>query len=91
MHLGEAKKEYMDKEKVLAHIEALLDSLHRHQCEKARKIASHHVPNVTSEDLLNPDNFPTIISDPHFMYEDGLAAGILSAKIAVRSTLKENF
>ncbi len=79
----------MDKEALMAHIEELLSSLHQHQCEKARKIAHQHLPNLTAEDLLNPDNFPAVVRDPNFMYEDGLAAGILSAKIAVRAALRE--
>lgn len=74
-------KELIDK------LELLLSKLHQSQCEKARKIAHLRRPDLTPEDLLNPDNFKEVINDPNFMYEDGLAAGILSAKIAVRACL----
>ena len=76
-------------EGLLAEFEALLSKLHDQQNAKARSAAHRIRPDLTAEDLLNPDNFADIIADPDFMYEDGMAAGILSAKIAIRAKLKE--
>ena len=76
-------------ENILQELEVALSALHDQQNMKARREAHRIRPDLTSEDLLNPDNFAEIIADPNFMYEDGLAAGILSAKIAVRAKLKD--
>ena len=74
---------------ILNSLELLLAQMHEQQVAKARSIAHRLRPDLTAEDLLNPDNFNEIISDPNFMYEDGIAAGILSSKIAIRAQLKQ--
>lgn len=74
---------------ILCELEKTLSLLHEQQVNKARAMARRIRPDLTPEDLLNPDNFPDVIADPDFMYEDGLAAGILSAKMAVRARLLE--
>jgi hypothetical protein len=63
--------------------------MHQQQVLKAQSVAHLINPTLTVEDILNPENFPAVICDPGFAYEDGLAAGILSAKMAVRSRLIE--
>ena len=73
---------------LLALLEAELTKIHMHQVGKAIAVARERRPELTAEDLLNPDDYPEIIKDPRYTYEDGQAAGVLSAKIAVRSILK---
>ncbi len=73
----------------LEEVERTLAALHEQQAAKAQKVAQRIRPDLTSEDLLNPDNFPEVVGNAEFMYEDGLAAGILAAKIALRARLKE--
>ena len=70
-------------------LESNLDQLHQQQVARARGFAHRIRADLTSEDLLNPDNFPEVIQDPDFMYEDGLAAGILAAKIATLAQIRE--
>ena len=84
-----AVKNEIKIETLLAAIESLLSGMHQQQALRAQKVAQRLRPELTAEDILNPDNFAQIISDPDFMYEDGQAAGILAAKIAVRALLKE--
>lgn len=74
---------------MLREIEIVLDAAHQQQTKRAHAAARRIRPELTSEDMLNPDNFPEIITNPDFMYEDGQAAGILSAKMTVRARLKE--
>jgi len=76
-----------EAEKIIAQLEAVLLELHSYQVARATSVARLKRPELTSEDLLNPDDYLEIISDPHYMHEDGQAAGILSAKIAVRTEL----
>lgn len=75
--------------RLIVMLEELLSNMHQQQVDKAARQARRIRPDLTAEDLLNPDNFSEVISDPNFMYEDGQAAGILSAKIAVRAALKK--
>lgn len=78
----------MQNEIVLDLIESVLSALHQQQVNKAKKLAQSINPRLTDEDLLNPDNFPEVVNNPDYLYEDGIAAGILSAKIALRVELK---
>lgn len=78
------------KEELLSDLEKILDELHRYQIDKSLIRARQIRPELTGEDILNPDDFPDLISDPLFTYEDGMAAGVLSAKMAVRAWLIKN-
>ncbi len=75
-------------QELLERIEQHLDQQHLQQTERALKFARYIKPNVSLEDLLNPDDFQEIMSDPAFVYEDGVSNGILSAKISVRALLR---
>ena len=57
------------------------------QREKLLKLAREILPDLTPEDLRNPQDFPELIKDPLFNYEDGLLAGYLAVQIALRSRL----
>ncbi len=57
------------------------------QREKLLKLAREILPDLTPEDLRNPQDFPELIKDPLFNYEDGLLAGYLAVQIAMRSRL----
>lgn len=76
-------------EELLERIERHLDQQHVQQTERALKFARYIKPNVSLEDLLNPDDFQEIMNDPAFVYEDGVSNGILSAKISIRALLRE--
>lgn len=76
-------------EELLTLIEETLQPLHEHQNRRAQLTAQRLRPDLTEEDLLNPDNFAAVVTDPDFMFEHGQAAGILSAKLALRARLRE--
>jgi hypothetical protein len=57
------------------------------QREKLLKLAREILPDATPEDLRNPQDFPDLVKDPLFNYEDGLLAGYLAVQIAMRSRL----
>ena len=57
------------------------------QRKKLLKLSREILPNLTPEDLRNPQDFPELIKDPLFNYEDGLLAGYLAVQIAMRSRL----
>lgn len=73
---------------IMNRLEELLSKMQSDQVARTIAIAGKLVPGLTHEDILNPDNFPQLMNDKSFIYEDGLAAGILAAKIAVRAELR---
>lgn len=79
------------EENLLLLIEDELSALHHHYLQRAKAVAHELNPRLTDEDLLNPDNFPDIMRDPRYTYADGLAAGILSAKMAIKAALYRQY
>ena len=67
--------------------ETKLQEMIEFQREKLLKLAREFLPDLTPEDLRNPQDFPELIKDPFFNYEDGLLAGDLAVQIAMRSRL----
>jgi hypothetical protein len=72
---------------VEAFAETRLQKMIEFQREKLLKLAREILPDLTPEDLRNPQDFPELIKDPLFNYEDGLLAGYLAVQIAMRSRL----
>lgn len=72
---------------VEAFAETRLQEMIEFQREKLLKLAREILPDVTPEDLRNPQDFPELIKDPLFNYEDGILAGYLAVQIAMRSRL----
>lgn len=63
----------------------LLDELAQYQFNKMFKYAKNIYPQMTFDDLWQPNDFPLLESDPYFRYEEGVHAGILQAKAALLS------
>jgi hypothetical protein len=63
-------------------LEEMIDAQRKRLSELARRIA----PELTSEDLLQPHDHPRIASDPEFNYEDGILAGYLAIRAALRAS-----
>ncbi|MAA69122.1 MAG: hypothetical protein CL915_10275 [Deltaproteobacteria bacterium] len=72
---------------VEAFAETRLQEMIEFQRQKLLKIAREILPGLTPEDLRNPQDFPNLIKDPLFNYEDGLLAGYLAVQISMRSRL----
>lgn len=65
--------------------EKLLEELINSQKKELLKCGRHFVPTLTPEDLLQPNDYPVLEQNPHFRYEEGVLAGLLSAQIAIKS------
>ncbi len=72
----------------LAALDRLLIGMIEQQEQKVLAMARQAVPDLTPEDLRNPQDFPALVRDPAFNYEDGLLAGLRSAHMAVRAELR---
>ena len=69
-------------------LEKLFDQMISQQRKKVLKLAREAVPHISSEDVLNPHDYPELKAHPTFEYEDGLLAGLLSAQMAFRAEVK---
>ena len=66
----------------------ILDKMIEQQRAKLLSIARESDPDLTFEDLLSPHDIPSLCNDIRFSYEDGILAGLLSARAALLAELK---
>ena len=52
---------------------------------KLLALARKTVPYITSEDLLQPQDFPELEADPEVRFEEGVLIGLQSALAALRA------
>ena len=64
--------------------EQLIQELIQHQQSKVLKVAREIVPDLTPEDIRNPQDFPELVADTMFNYEDGILTGYLTFQTAFR-------
>ena len=68
-------------------IETLLDELVEQQRQKLLKCGRHFIPTLTSEDVLQPNDYPELETNPHFRYEEGALEGIQTVRAAFLAKL----
>jgi|GEM_PF-312776 len=68
-------------------IETLMNELVEQQQAKVLQVARSRLPHLTGDDILNPHDFPLLMTDPFFNYEEGLAAGLMAAQVAIRARI----
>ncbi len=68
-------------------IAQLLQEMVKHQQAKVLKVARELVPDATPEDVRNPQDFPELLTDTLFNYEDGSLTGSLTLQTALRNQL----
>lgn len=70
-------------------LEALFNELIEQQEKNLLKHASAIIPNVTTDDILQPNDYPELENNPFFRYEEGQLKGLHAAKMAVMAWEKE--
>lgn len=70
-------------------IEALIHEIVGQQKKNMLACAKKVVPHVTSDDLLQPNDFIDLENDPLFRYEEGVLAGIQTVEMALRAAKKQ--
>jgi hypothetical protein len=50
-----------------------------------RACGSRLVPHLSFDDLLQPNDFPILETNPEFRYEEGILAGMLSIESAFQA------
>ncbi|OJU82258.1 MAG: hypothetical protein BGO10_05270 [Chlamydia sp. 32-24] len=66
-------------------LEKIFESLITYQEEIVYNCALNIIPTITREDLLQPNDYPSLENNPYFRYEEGVLAGLLSARTAFRA------
>ncbi len=62
--------------------EDFFDELIDMQYKKVEELAFRIIPNLTTDDLLQPCDFPELENNPHFRYEEGVLEGLRTARMA---------
>lgn len=70
-------------------MDKIFEELISAQRSKLLKYAQRILPQITQDDLLQPNDFPELENHPVFRYEEGVLEGLLSARMAYLS-LKVN-
>ena len=68
-------------------MEDIFDELIERQKEILLAAARRIVPEVTADDLLQPNDFPLLENHPLIRYEEGVLHGLQAAKAAFLSRL----
>ncbi|NNM44043.1 MAG: hypothetical protein HKM07_06835 [Chlamydiae bacterium] len=53
------------------------------------KTAHLILPNLTADDLLQPNDFPALDNHPYFRYEEGVLEGLRTARMAYLALQKD--
>ena len=78
-----------DLEPLFADMEALLERIISQQRAKVMAVALDILPHLQPEDIQDPQEYAEVATDTMFNYEDGLLAGLLSARAVLRSNIIE--
>ncbi len=72
-------------------IEKLFDDLIALQHKKVLMCGRQIIPNLTTDDLLQPNDFLELEHHPMFRYEEGVLAGVQTVQMALRALHQEKF
>ncbi len=63
----------------------LFEELMNQQKKKMLTLAQEIIPCITEDDLLQPNDFPSLEMHPYFRYEEGVLEGIMTARMTLFS------
>ena len=66
-------------------IEALFAELISSQRLRTLELARRIEPGIVGDDLFQPHDHPRLAASPSFQFEDGILAGLLMARTALRA------
>ena len=68
-----------------------IQDLIAHQEKKLLALAREIVPHLTSDDIMQPNDFPELENHPIFRYEEGILTGLKTAQSALAYSIKSEF
>ena len=60
----------------------MFDDLIELQRKKVLNCAQRILPHLTEDDILQPNDFPALETNPYFRYEEGVLEGLMTARMA---------
>ena len=69
-------------------IEKTINEIQEMQYNRTLECARRIIPNLTTDDMLQPNDFPQLENHPHFRYEEGVLEGIRTVLTALRAQQK---
>ena len=69
-----------------ASLDLLLEQMIRLQRDHLQSLARRIAPELTADDLLQPHDHPALAGHPDFQFEDGILAGYLAVRAALRAS-----
>lgn len=66
-------------------MQKLFEELIEGQKKKLMRCAEALIPNITEDDLLQPNDYPILENNPLFRYEEGVLEGLYTALAAWRA------
>ena len=63
----------------------VVEEVREQQRAKLYSCAQEYIPNITYEDLLQPNDYPELENNPLFRYEEGILEGIMTIEAALRA------
>lgn len=67
-------------------IDKLLDEMIEAQRARLTDLASRILPGASADDLLQPHDHRELAANPEFNFEDGILAGYLAIRAALRAS-----
>lgn len=64
-------------------LEETIEGMILKQQEDLLRSAQRLIPNLTADDILQPNDFPLLEKHPDFRYDEGILAGMLSVQMAL--------
>lgn len=72
-------------------VDCAVDEMISTQKDALLRLARRLIPGLTSEDILQPNDYPELESHADFRYEEGVLAGMQSVQSALRAMQREFF
>lgn len=70
-------------------LKALIKELIEGQESKLMKIGREIIPTLTSEDILQPNDYPELENNPLFRYEEGVLEGLKTTQMALNALFQD--
>ncbi len=75
---------------MLAVVDTLMLEMIAQQESKVLELGRGIHPGLTAEDIRNPQDFPDLLENGEWNFEDGILAGLRSAHMALRARILES-
>lgn len=71
-------------------IEETVNQIAEQQRNELLKCGRRLIPNLTTEDILQPNDYNQLENNPHFRFEEGVLAGVQTLQMALLALKNES-